>query len=291
MDVNHNRWVMNTRFNTPGEVTMVRKIRLGALVSGGGTNLQAIMDACESGGLTAEMAFVGSDNPDAFGLQRAAERGIPTFVVDYRAVIRAFRANPQRAELPPDFRIEEVRAKQSLLRQDANPGELALFLKTRAVAEAALIEAMRSYPFDLLILAGFMRNLTPYFIDRVSPDRTRPRIMNIHPALLPAFPGTDGYGDTVRYGCKIGGCTVHFIDYGEDSGPIIGQRAFAINAEDTIEAVRKRGLEQEWQLYPECIRLFAEDRLKTVRMSHELPGGKIFERSVVNILPEKGSTR
>ena len=270
---------------------MVRKIRLGALVSGGGTNLQAIMDACECGGLEAEMAFVGSDNPDAFGLKRAAERGIPTFVVDYRAVIRAFRASPQRAELPPDFRIEEVRAKQSLLRQDAHPGELALFLKTRAIAEAALIEAMRPYPFDLLILAGFMRNLTPYFIDRVSPDRTRPRIMNIHPALLPAFPGTDGYGDTVRYGCKIGGCTVHFIDYGEDSGPIIGQRAFAIHADDTIEAVRKRGLEQEWQLYPECIRLFAEDRLRTVRMSHELTGGKIFERTVVKILPEKGSTR
>jgi phosphoribosylglycinamide formyltransferase-1 len=269
-------------------VALVRKIRLGALVSGGGTNLQAIMDACESGGLAAEMAFVGSDNPDAFGLKRAADRGIPTFVVDYRAVIRSFRANPQGARLPPDFRIEEVRAKQSLLPQDADPGQLALFLKTRAVAEAGLIEAMRPYPSDLLILAGFMRNLTPYFIDRVSPDRTRPRIMNIHPALLPAFPGTDGYGDTFRYGCKIGGCTVHFVDYGEDSGPIIGQRAFAIQADDTIDAVRKRGLEQEWQLYPECIQLFAEGRLKLVRMAHELPGGKRFERAVVEILPEKG---
>jgi phosphoribosylglycinamide formyltransferase-1 len=112
--------------------------------------------------------------------------------------------------------------------------------------------------------------------------------MNIHPALLPAFPGTDGYGDTFRYGCKIGGCTVHFVDYGEDSGPVIGQRAFAIHADDTIDAVRKRGLEQEWQLYPECIQLFAEGRLKTVRMSHELPGGKVFERTVVKILPEKG---
>jgi len=267
---------------------MVRNIRLGALVSGGGTNLQAIMDACESGGVGAEMAFVGSDNPDAFGLKRAAARGIPTFVVDYRAIIRAFRANPQGAEMPPDFSIEEVRAKQHLLPKDANPGELALFLQTRALAEAGLIEAMRPYPFDLLILAGFMRNLTPYFIDRVSPDRIQPRIMNIHPALLPAFPGTDGYGDTFRYGCKIGGCTVHFVDYGEDSGPIIGQRAFAIRADDTLESIRKRGLEQEWQLYPECIRLFAEGRLKTVRTTHELPGGKIFERTVVTILPEKG---
>ena len=79
-----------------------------------------------------------------------------------------------------------------------------------------------------------------------------------------------------------------FVDYGEDSGPIIGQRAFAIQADDTIDAVRKRGLEQEWQLYPECIQLFAEGRLKLVRMAHELPGGKRFERAVVEILPEKG---
>ena len=267
---------------------MVRNIRLGALVSGGGTNLQAIMAACESGGLDAEMAFVGSDNPEAFGLKRAAERGIPTFVVDYRAVIRSIRASPQAAGLPPDFSSEEVRAKQRLLSRDANSGKVDLYLKTRAVAEARLIEAMRPYPFDLLILAGFMRNLTPYFIDRVCPDRSQPRIMNIHPALLPAFPGTDGYGDTFRYGCKIGGCTVHFVDYGEDSGPIIGQRAFAIRADDSIESVRKRGLEQEWQLYPECIQLFAEGRLKTVRMTYELPGGRLFERAVVKILPEKG---
>ena len=82
--------------------------------------------------------------------------------------------------------------------------------------------------FDLLVLAGFMRNLSPYFIDRVNAARHRlPRIMNIHPALLPAFPGM--LTDTeihFRYGCKVGGCTVHFIDYGEDTGPIIGQRAF-----------------------------------------------------------------
>jgi phosphoribosylglycinamide formyltransferase-1 len=144
---------------------------------------------------------------------------------------------------------------------------------------------MRPYPFDLLVLAGFMRNLTPYFIDRVNTDRKSPRIMNIHPALLPAFPGTDGYGDTFRYGCKVGGCTVHFVDYGEDSGPIIGQRAFSILPEDTLDAVRKRGLEQEWQLYPECIQLFAKGRLKTENARHELANGSIFERRVVRILP------
>ncbi len=159
------------------------------------------------------------------------------------------------------------------------------YLLGRALAESHLLAAMRPYACDLLVLAGFMRNLTPYFIDRVSPDRARPRIMNIHPALLPAFAGTDGYGDTFRYGCKVAGCTVHFVDYGEDSGPIIGQRAFPIREEDTLETVRRRGLEQEWELYPECIRLFAERRLKPERSLHELPGGRTVERTVVRVLP------
>jgi phosphoribosylglycinamide formyltransferase-1 len=261
-------------------VALVRKIRLGALVSGGGTNLQAIMDACESGGLEAAMAFVGSDNPDAFGLKRAAERGIPTFVVDYRAVIRSFRANhPQGAELPPDFRIEEVRAKQSLLPQDADPGQLALFLKTRAVAEAGLIEAMRPYPSDLLILAGFMRNLTPYFIDRVSPDRTRPRIMNIHPALLPAFPGTDGYGDTFRYGCKIGGCTIHFVDYGEGQA-IISQRAHDPGRHH--RRCRKRGLEPSGN----STSASSSSPRRLAGADGQTPAEDL-QRAVVKILPEK----
>jgi phosphoribosylglycinamide formyltransferase-1 len=136
------------------------------------------------------------------------------------------------------------------------------------------------------VLAGFMRNLTPYFIDRVNTDRARPRIMNIHPALLPAFPGTDGYGDTFRYGCKVAGCTVHFVDYGEDSGPIIGQRAFAVREDDTLESIRRRGLEQEWQLYPECIQLFARGRLQTERRLCEAPGGQTTARTIVRILPE-----
>jgi len=155
---------------------------------------------------------------------------------------------------------------------------------TRAIAERKLLNQMASYPFDLLILAGFLRNLTPYFIDRVNTDSEHPRIMNIHPALLPAFPGTDGYGDTFRYGCKIGGCTVHFIDYGEDSGPIIGQRSFPIEPDDTLDTVKKKGLELEWQLYPQCIQLFAENRLKVVRKTYSLENGKTSERRSVEII-------
>jgi len=266
---------------------MTAKIRVGALISGGGTNLQAIIDASRTGAIAVNMVFVGTDNPQAFGLQRAQSHGIPTFVVDYRAAIRSFKENPAGSTLPKDFQLDQVRAKQTLFHRDADPETVDAFLASRAVSEALLLEAMQPYAFDLLVLAGFMRNLTPYFIDRVNTDRTQPHIMNIHPALLPAFPGTDGYGDTFRYGCKVGGCTVHFVDYGEDSGPIIGQRAFPIMEGDTIDTIRRRGLEQEWQLYPECIQLFAEGRLKLVRMTHELPGGRILERTVVKILPPR----
>jgi phosphoribosylglycinamide formyltransferase-1 len=264
---------------------MKKKIRVGALISGGGTNLQAIIDASRRGAIDADIVFVGSDNPGAHGLERAKRHDIPTFVVDYAAVMRAYRQGLEGARPPEDFRLEDVRVKQAILPLSADPGRAGAFLTSRAVAEAKLLKAMPPESFDLLVLAGFMRNLTPYFIDRVNTDRARPRIMNIHPALLPAFPGTDGYGDTFRYGCKVAGCTVHFVDYGEDSGPIIGQRAFTVHAEDTLETIRQRGLEQEWQLYPECIQLFAEGRLKTVRLRYELPGGRIFERTVVKVLP------
>ncbi|MFC1489390.1 phosphoribosylglycinamide formyltransferase, partial [Thermodesulfobacteriota bacterium] len=218
------------------------KIRIGALVSGSGTNLQAIMDSCESGKINGEIVFVGSDNPDAGGLERGRRRGIPVFVVDYGSIIRRFKATPDKIVLPDDFDVNEALSKHALFSDDAGTDKIKGFMMTRAVAEAKLLEEMKPYPFDLLVLAGFMRNLTPYFIDRVNTNPDQPRIMNIHPALLPAFPGVDGYGDTFRYGCKVGGCTIHFVDYGEDSGPIIGQKAYEITEDDTIDTVRAKGL-------------------------------------------------
>jgi phosphoribosylglycinamide formyltransferase-1 len=266
---------------------MAARLRVGALISGGGTNLQAILDGCAAGTLPAEVVFVGSDTPQARGLERARARAIPTVVVDYGALLTAIRQDPGAHVLPDDVVLEDLRAKQSLFPRSADPERVDAYLRSRVIAESRLLAAMQPHAFDLLVLAGFMRNLTPYFIDRVNTDRLRPRIMNIHPALLPAFPGTDGYGDTFRYGCKVAGCTVHFVDYGEDSGPIIGQRAFAIAEEDTLEAVRRKGLEQEWSLYPECIRLFAEQRLKTERIEHERSGGRRVERTVVRVLPPR----
>lgn len=264
---------------------MDKKIRIGALISGSGTNLQAIIDSCESGKIDGKMVFVGSDNPDAYGLERAAKHKIPTFVVNYRSIIQAYRKEPDKVVIPDDFDLEDVLSKHSLFSGKYDPERVKAFMITRAVAEAKLLNEMKSYPFDLLVLAGFMRNLTPYFIDRVNTVPDQPRIMNIHPALLPSFPGVDGYGDTFRYGCKIGGCTVHFIDYGEDSGPIISQKAFEILEDDTIETIKEKGLKLEWELYPKCIQLFAQGRLKTVKMSYTLGKGQKVERRIVKILP------
>lgn len=262
---------------------MPTPIRIGALVSGGGTNLQAIIEACAAGRINGQMAFVGSDVPDAGGLQRARRHAIPTFMVDYGAIIRRHRAAAQQVSLPPGVDLNELRAKQRLLKPDSDPQKITDFLISRVAAESCLLDQMAAYRVDLLVLAGFMRNLTPFFIDRFNLDPGHPRIMNIHPALLPAFPGVDGYGDTYRYGCKIGGCTVHFIDYGEDSGPIIGQRSFPILEEDSLETVKKKGLEQEWLLYPECIELFARQRLLVVKMTHVLPDGRLLQRKIVKI--------
>lgn len=262
---------------------MIKKIKIGALISGGGTNLQAIIDSCESGAIDSQMVFVGTDNPAAKGLERADRHNIPKFIVDYSKIIKQYNLEPGKIDIPEDFNMDQAMEKQDLL-ESADPDAVKKFLLTRAAAESKLIEKMNAFDFDLLVLAGFMRNLTPYFIDQINTDPENPRIMNIHPALLPSFPGVDGYGDTFRYGCKVGGCTVHFIDYGEDSGPIIGQKTFDIEPADTLDDIKKKGLNKEWELYPECIRLFAQNRLKTQKMSYQLDNGKTFQRTIVSII-------
>ncbi|MBF0112029.1 MAG: phosphoribosylglycinamide formyltransferase [Desulfamplus sp.] len=237
---------------------MKKKLRIGSLISGGGTNLQAIIDSCVNGKIDGEIVFTGSDTPDVKGLERAQKAGIDTFIVDYKKIIQDAKENLNSLVLPNDFNFDDIKAKQQLIKNGADGKKIEFFLKTRAVAERMLLDKIEPYKIDLLVLAGFMRTLTPYFIDRVNRVKGEHKIMNIHPALLPAFPGTDGYGDTFRYGCKVGGCTVHFIDYGEDTGPIIGQRAFQIEDKDTLDIVKQKGLALEWQLYPECIQKFAK---------------------------------
>lgn len=181
------------------------RIRLGVLVSGGGSNLQAIMDACNSDQLDAEVVFVGSDNPDAKGLERAAQASIPVFVTDYDLIRRNYLENQGSVMLPEDFDLEGILEKQRLFPEQEIGHRVQSFFRIKALAERDLIEKMKPFSFDLLVLAGFMRIFSPYFIDRVNRDPEKPRIMNIHPALLPSFPGVDGYADTFAYGCKVGG--------------------------------------------------------------------------------------
>jgi len=240
------------------EEIMAGKINIGTLISGGGTNLQAIIDACQNNAIDAHILFTGSDTPGVKGLERAQKAKIDTFVVDYAAIIRSCKKGINDADLPSDFNLSEILSKQQLVATDTLDEKTAFFLKTRAIAEKKLLDHILSYDMDLLVLAGFMRVLTPYFIDRINTTPGKYRIMNIHPALLPSFPGTDGYGDTFRYGCKIGGCTVHYVDYGEDTGPIIGQKAFEIKDTDTLADIKKKGLKKEWALFPQCIQKFAE---------------------------------
>jgi len=129
-------------------------------------------------------------------------------------------------------------------------------IKPREVHEHAVVEVLRSYEVDLVCLAGYMRLLSPYMIGEF-----RNRIVNIHPALLPAFPGLNSQEQALEHGAKVTGCTVHFVDEECDHGPIILQAAVPILEDDTDDTLSARILEQEHRIYPEAVRLFFEDRL------------------------------
>ncbi|GAB4367621.1 MAG: phosphoribosylglycinamide formyltransferase [Deltaproteobacteria bacterium] len=194
---------------------MSGKHPIAVLVSGGGTNLQAIIDACERGEIPCRVALVVSNKEDAYGLVRAKKHGIPAEVVRHR-----------------DF-------------------------PTREEFDARLVEAIRASGAELVCLAGFMRVLTPVFV-HAFPNR----ILNIHPALLPSFPGTHGQKQALDYGVRFSGCTVHFLDEGVDTGPIIVQAVVPVYDDDTEESLGARILAQEHRIYPMAIRLFFEGRLR-----------------------------
>ena len=123
--------------------------------------------------------------------------------------------------------------------------------------EEALVEKLRAHGVTLVILAGFMRILSPYFVGEY-----RHRILNIHPSLLPSFGGAHAHRDVLAYGVKVSGCTVHFVDEGTDSGPIIMQAAVPVLDDDTEETLGARVLKEEHRIYPECIRLYCEGKLQ-----------------------------
>jgi phosphoribosylglycinamide formyltransferase-1 len=194
-------------------------VRLGVLVSGRGSNLQAIIDAIEASTLSAEIAVVVSNKQDAAGLERARKHGVPDVWLD----AKPFAGRPD----------------------------------SREAYDRALLDVLRKYEVDLVLLAGYMKIVTPVLITAYEN-----RMMNIHPSLLPSFPGLDVQKKALEHGCKISGCTVHFVTEGVDEGPIIIQAAVPIVEGDTPGTLAARILEQEHRIYPRAIQLYAEQRLR-----------------------------
>ncbi len=203
---------------------------IGVLISGRGSNLQAIIDAVAGGRLDARIAVVISNRAEAAGLERARRAGIETLVLSHKAY--------------PD-RVAYDRV-------------LASTLKERGVT--------------LVCLAGFMRLLSAEFI-RAFPNA----VLNIHPSLLPAFPGLDAQQQSVAYGVKVSGATVHFVTPELDAGPIVLQASVRVEDDDTAESLSERILEQEHRIYPEAIGLV-------------LAGGWTIQGRTVR-LPRRGHTR
>ena len=201
---------------------MRRVKRIAVLVSGGGTNLQALIDAQQAGGLeNGALCAVISSNAGAFALERARRAGIPGYTVD-------------RAGYPdPDAMTH------------------------------ALVELLRSLSIDLVVLAGYLHILSPEIV-QAYPNA----ILNVHPALIPSFCGKGAYGLRVHrqaldYGVKVTGATVHFVTAEPDGGPIVLQKAVAVEPGDTPETLQRRVMEQaEWQLLPRAVSLFCQDRLR-----------------------------
>jgi phosphoribosylglycinamide formyltransferase-1 len=192
------------------------------LISGSGTNLQAIIDAIEAKELDAKIQLVLSNRADAYGLVRAKKHGIPIEVLDHK-----------RFSGREDF-------------------------------DQAVVDILQARGVELVVLAGFMRLLSPVFVRAYSN-----RIMNIHPALLPAFPGLHVQKKAVEHGVRFSGCTVHFVNNECDEGPIIIQAVVPVLAEDTEDSLASRILAQEHRIYPRAIQLYSEGRLR-------IEGRKVF---------------
>lgn len=191
----------------------MRKVRIAVLVSGGGTNLQTLIDAVETGDINGEIALVISDRENAYALERARKHGIKAVYID------------------------------------------------REECAERLLEELQAMSIELVVLAGYLT-----ILDRKLVKAYEGRIINIHPSLIPAFCGRGFYGDKVHkaaieYGVKVSGATVHFVDEGTDSGPIILQEPVQVLEEDTPEVLAKRVLEVEHRLLPEAVRLFCEGRI------------------------------
>jgi phosphoribosylglycinamide formyltransferase-1 len=201
---------------------------IGVLISGTGTNLQAILDAIRAGRLSAKVGVVVSNSAGAKGLDRAREAGVTTAVVDHR-----------------DF-------------------------ADRTSFDAELVRVLRAHRCEFVVLAGFMRLVTPTLLDAFAD-----RVINVHPALLPAFPGVHAQAQAIAYGVKVSGCTVHFVDAGTDTGPIIAQSAVVVEDDDDDEALRTRILAEEHALLARVLQWVAEGRVQVEHREGQRPRVRI----------------
>jgi phosphoribosylglycinamide formyltransferase 1 len=214
-------------------------MNVGVLASGSGTNLQALLDAQAAGTLSpARIVVVGANVPECQALKRATKAGVETFVVDHRSF---FRGGAVEAEDREDFRGDS--------RGDFRESHRESF-------DRSLTAALRAHQVDLVVLAGFMRILTPVFLAAFPA-----RVINIHPSLLPAFPGVRAQAQAFNHGVKVTGCTVHFVEDGVDSGPIIAQAAVPVRDDDDADSLRLRILTEEHALLPSAVRAIAEGRV------------------------------
>ncbi len=199
------------------------RVKVAVLISGRGSNLQALLDASANCEYPAEIALVISNRPGAAGLERAQKAGVQTLVIDHRA-----------------FGTKE---------QKYDDGRTAF--------DEALNNALTNVSAQYVCLAGFMRLLTPEFV-----RQWRGRLINIHPSLLPSFKGLNVHQRMIEAGVKLGGCTVHFVSSEMDAGPIIGQSAVPVLPEDTDETLAARILKEEHRLYPACLARVVEGRAR-----------------------------
>jgi phosphoribosylglycinamide formyltransferase-1 len=203
-------------------------IRIGVLASGSGSNLQAILDATREGRIDGTVATVIGNVPGARALERAQVAGVP-------------------AELLPSKGVTD-----------------------RAAYDREVVRRLSARRVDLVCLAGWMRIVTPAFLEAFGPtasSRGCPRVMNVHPALLPAFPGLHAQRQALEYGVRISGCTVHFVDAGTDTGPIVVQAPVPVLPGDDEASLSARILAEEHRIYPLAVQWFAEGRLE-VRGRH-----------------------
>jgi phosphoribosylglycinamide formyltransferase-1 len=234
-------------------------IRLGVLISGSGTNLQAIIDAIAAGKLDASIELVVSSRPDAYGLKRAQEAGIPTIALSKEVYKEPLAADVLiRNELMAAGKDKAGGATgvASGIASGIAIGVAADIATGIASGIAASAATSTSAGVDYVVMAGYMR-----MVGRPLLEAFPNRIVNIHPALLPAFIGAHGIADAFAYGVKLTGITVHFANAEYDKGPIIAQRAIPIEEGDTLESLEERIHQTEHVLYPEVLQLLAEDRV------------------------------